>query len=61
MHTVEDPRVYVMQSLAFATALQQHGVPFEVHIYEKGRHGIALGKDHPWPAECIRWLRERFQ
>jgi acetyl esterase/lipase len=50
----------VLHSLVFAEALHQHGVPFEVHIYEKGHHGIALAKGHPWTAECIRWLNERF-
>ena len=61
MHTVEDEKVDVMHSLMFAEALKQNGVPFEVHIYAQGRHGIALSiKDHPWPGECIRWLNERF-
>lgn len=62
MHTVADAKVNVLQSLAFAQALQKQGVPFEVHIYETGRHGIALSiPGHPWPGECIRWLRERFR
>lgn len=60
MHTVEDRKVNVLQSLVFAEALHQHGVPFEVHIYEKGHHGIALAKGHLWTLECIRWLNERF-
>ena len=60
MHTVEDRKVNVFQSLVFAEALHQHGVPFEVHIYEKGHHGIALAKGHLWTLECIRWLNERF-
>ena len=60
MHTVEDEKVNVMQSLVFAEALHQHGVRFEVHIYEKGAHGIAVKKQHPWPAECIRWLNEQL-
>ena len=60
MHTVEDEKVNVMQSLIFGQALHQHGVPFEVHIYEKGKHGLALGNGHPWTVECLRWLHERF-
>lgn len=60
MHTVADEKVTVLQSLAFAAELQKHGVPFEVHIYEKGAHGIAVKKPHPWPGECVRWLCEKL-
>ena len=28
--------------LDFSYALRRAGVPFELHIYEKGRHGIGL-------------------
>ena len=60
MHTVEDEKVDVGQSLMFADALHRNGVPFEIHIYEKGKHGIALGNGHPWTVECLRWLNERL-
>lgn len=56
MHTVEDAKVNVMHSLVFAEALHQNGVPFELHVYEKGRHGIALANGHPWTTDCVRWL-----
>jgi acetyl esterase/lipase len=42
-HTVEDPNVPVENSLLFATALRAHHVPFELHIYQKGGHGLSLG------------------
>ncbi len=63
-HTFEDKAVPVDNSLMFAEALNQAGVPFELHIYEKGGHGMGLGgKDfanlHPWTGECQRWLAER--
>jgi acetyl esterase/lipase len=58
-HTQEDKGVKVENSLAFAAALQQAGVSFDLHVYQKGPHGIGLGKDapHPWANACIYWLR----
>lgn len=63
-HTVEDTSVPVRNSMEFAAALQRAGVPFELHLYEKGRHGLGLGNRDggpilPWAEECIRWLRLR--
>lgn len=61
-HTWEDSAVKVDNSLVFAAALQKAGIPFELHIYEKGWHGIGLGsreKPHRWADDCIAWLRER--
>jgi len=68
-HTVEDTGVKLAGVLALAAALDRHGRPFELHVYEKGRHGIGLGfrpydgfnteRLHPWTVECRRWLAER--
>jgi acetyl esterase/lipase len=55
-HTFEDPLVPVNQSMLFAEALRDKNVPFELHVYQKGGHGLALGNGHPWTAECARWL-----
>jgi acetyl esterase/lipase len=45
----------------YAAALRKNGVPFEMHIYEKGQHGVGLAKGDPvlqtWPDLCVRWLR----
>jgi acetyl esterase/lipase len=64
--TVEDTAVVVENSLVLADALRSAGVSFELHLYEKGRHGIGLGtreydsaKLHPWANACALWLRER--
>jgi acetyl esterase/lipase len=62
-HTWEDKGVKAENSLAFATALREKGVPFDLHIYQKGGHGMGLGKDgkgglHPWTTDCLFWLRE---
>lgn len=64
-HTFEDDGVPVENSLGFASALRRAGVPFDLHIYEKGRHGIGLGdkppfaNTHPWAADCLFWLKTR--
>ena len=62
-HTWEDPAVKVENTLAFATALRQHGVPFDLHIYQHGGHGMGLGKNdtapgklHPWSDDLLYWL-----
>jgi acetyl esterase/lipase len=62
-HTTEDKGVPPENSLVFYSALIAHKVPAELHIFEKGRHGVGLGKDIPgtsaWPAACIAWLKGR--
>lgn len=56
-HTMEDTAVPAENSMLFAMALQAHKVPYELHIYEKGRHGIGLANGHPWTEQCLRWLK----
>ncbi|MGA4579834.1 alpha/beta hydrolase [Limisphaera sp. VF-2] len=65
-HTWQDKGVPIENSLAFARALREAGVPFELHIFEHGGHGIGLGtrewdpdKRHPWTIACAHWLRQR--
>jgi acetyl esterase/lipase len=60
-HTWEDNAVKVENSLEFASALQKNGIPFDLHIYQKGGHGMGLGHGHPWAADCLFWLKaQRF-
>jgi acetyl esterase/lipase len=63
-HTWEDKTVKVENTLSFAAALRAHGIPFDLHIYEHGGHGMGLGgpwdqpaKLHPWTRDCIYWLK----
>jgi acetyl esterase/lipase len=63
-HTDEDKGVLVENSLLFAQALRKAGVPFDLHIYEKGPHGLGLGtRDYnpakwlPWTTDCVYWLQ----
>ena len=64
-HTFEDTAVPVENSIDFAAALRKAGVPFDLHIYQKGRHGIGLGDKppfsqvHPWANDCLFWLKEQ--
>lgn len=64
-HTWEDNAVKVENALMFATALRKAGVPFDLHIYEKGRHGLGLNDKppfanaHPWSRDLVFWLKER--
>jgi acetyl esterase/lipase len=58
-HTWDDDVVKVENSLEFAAALRKAKVPFDLHVYEKGAHGLALAKDHPWANDCIFWLKIR--
>lgn len=60
-HTTEDQAVPVRNAIEFYTALQESGVACELHVYQKGRHGVGLGGDDPilatWPARLEDWLR----
>jgi acetyl esterase/lipase len=62
-HTWEDKTVPVENALLFASALRKAGVPFDLHIYENGRHGLGLGRPDaeapPWAADCLYWLKQR--
>lgn len=40
-HTVTDSVVSVMNSLVYARALASYHVPFELHIYPAGEHGLS--------------------
>lgn len=63
-HTWEDTAVKVENSLDFARALREKGVLFDLHVYEKGAHGLGLGGKlgqqlHPWATDCLYWLKSR--
>jgi acetyl esterase/lipase len=63
--TFEDKTVPMENTLMFAGALRQNHVPFDLHVYQKGSHGMGL-KDkppfahpHPWANDCLFWLRQQ--
>lgn len=57
-HTAEDKGVKVENSLLFAEALAKAGVPFEIHVYEKGAHGLGLGSKNYDPAKWLEWTHD---
>ena len=62
-HTDADSAVPPENSVLFYLALRKHGVPAELHIYEKGPHGVGLAWSDialsSWPARLADWLRNR--
>ncbi len=72
----EDTSVPIENSLAFASALNKAGVPFELHIFEKGNHGFSLANAvvcatkesrtanksaARWFPMCVDWLNRLFE
>lgn len=47
-HTFTDKTVPVQNSLLLAEAYTKHGVPFELHIYPEGVHGLSLSTKETW-------------
>jgi acetyl esterase/lipase len=72
-HTYEDAAVPVENSLMFAGALRKEKIPFELHIYTKGPHGLSLATEETdvanygsfphvagWVKLSLEWLDEIF-
>ncbi len=63
-HTVEDTAVPVENSLDFALALRRCKVPFEIHVFPHGHHGLGLGTKEEfaevrvWPDLAGTWLKK---
>jgi len=62
-HTNEDTGVPPENSVLYYLALRKAGVPAELHIYERGRHGLGLAHMDAaaasWPGRLADWLRTR--
>ena len=59
-HTADDEAVPVSNSLNYARALFAAGVPAELHVFPRGRHGLGLAAGEPgpeqWTSLCAAWL-----
>jgi acetyl esterase/lipase len=59
-HTANDQGVPVDNSLLLASSLSLHKVPFELHVFPDGRHGLGLAADRPevgvWTELAARWI-----
>lgn len=72
-HTADDAAVPVENSLMFASSLSKFGIPFELHVYPHGPHGMSLATDETscgnkslenkriseWVRLASEWIRER--
>ncbi|MBR1710214.1 MAG: alpha/beta hydrolase [Clostridia bacterium] len=70
-HTYADESVPVENSLLLADALRKNHIPFEMHLFEKGEHGLSLANKltaepagdrleescMPWIDLCHTWLK----
>ncbi|MES2162581.1 MAG: alpha/beta hydrolase [Pseudomonadota bacterium] len=58
----DDPVDPICNSTLYARALDQAGVPAEVHLFAKGGHAFGLrDKEHPvssWPSLVENWLKD---
>jgi len=58
-----DKVVPVENTFLFAEALQKNRVPFDLHVYAQGWHGMGLvdkppfAHPHPWADDCLFWLK----
>jgi dipeptidyl aminopeptidase/acylaminoacyl peptidase len=60
-HTNTDSGVPPENSVLFYLALRKAGVPAEMHIYERGEHGVGLAPSDPvlstWPSRLADWMK----
>jgi acetyl esterase/lipase len=73
-HTYADTLVPVINALAMGFALERAKVPFEMHIFQNGVHGLSLAKPvtsggirsmadadaAKWFGLCVSWLKNVF-
>ena len=71
-HTARDAGVPPKDSIYFATAMLDAGVPCELHIFPNGGHGMSLGTKQvntwgedksfaQWVPLCLNWLERLFE
>jgi acetyl esterase/lipase len=60
-HTNSDTGVPAENSVLFYLALRKAGVPAEMHIYERGEHGVGLALSDPvlssWSRRLGEWMK----
>ncbi len=72
-HTFEDKSVPVENSMLYAFSLRKHNIPFELHIWPDGEHGMSLvsdetfwqipkfSREYPWAKQSVEWLYRVFK
>ena len=63
-HTSTDGGVNVKNSLIFSERLRDAKIPFELHVFPKGPHGLGLAPDYPdvskWASLAADWVRREI-
>lgn len=73
-HTIGDRYVPLENPLMLASAMQEQGLPYEIHIFHDGYHGMSVGNNAPgeslensshpsadmWVPLCVNWLNDLF-
>lgn len=71
-HTANDPAVPSMNSILYAAELAKRKIPYELHIYPDGVHGLSLCDERSWDGvpplinpvaadwihNAVRWAKE---
>jgi acetyl esterase/lipase len=66
-HTRTDEGVSVRHALVFAKKLTDYNIPFEMHIYPDGKHGVSLCNEivdryypavNDWTRDSVRWMNQ---
>lgn len=71
-HTFPDKTVDVQNALTFAQKMKDNGIPFELHIYPEGDHGLSLCNEETWSQKpnmlmphaegwadlAVRWIKD---
>lgn len=73
-HTFEDKSVPLENTLLFAQSLRKCQIPFEMHVFPEGPHGLSLATEETstetmgayphvsiWMKLCIEWLNKLFK
>jgi acetyl esterase/lipase len=71
-HSLEDEQLSIDNPLLLVQAYAKNNIPFELHIFQHGRHGTSIntdlssyGQEQPvnvasWVPLCINWLKALF-
>ncbi len=54
--TADDGCVPSQNSLLYANALNEHGVPYELHVFPSGAHGLSFATRHTAPMNNIYYI-----
>ncbi|WP_432712828.1 alpha/beta hydrolase [Pedobacter sp.] len=56
-HAADDTVVPIGHTMTFYDSLRRHGIPVDLHIYNKGEHGFLKYPDfEDWFNNCLKWI-----